>query len=675
VLAVELEGAEPDRVARRRDRFDIAEAATLWAVTVIALVAVESLALAMVGHNRLWLMVVLSVVTAAAVAAGLARWGAPIERRVAWRSIWPLIPAVLAVLLLSFPGFHFATGDKDPGIYVMHALSIARTGELTIEKSPLQTSGALTEQDVPGAQWRGFEFGKPTDAIIPSFFHLWPSLLAVGFEAVGFRALSVFLPLLALVGTVALYMLTRRVADARVAGLAALLLATNMMQVWQSRYPTAEILSQVAFIGAMLALVIALQTGRRAPALIAGLLVTVGFLDRGEGVAMVLLFGAIVAAVAVWGGRRAFCTWAAVGLLVPLPLAFWQAYHTAERYSSGNGVPAGTKVAAVLVFEALIAVVGSLPAVRSRVHALGPRFTTTDGDARSWLKLSAVGVIVLLAVAAMVRPLFGLDYIIRNGEPQRSFDERSLYRLALFFTWPGIAFAVLGVCCIFLARWRVERIVLTGVMLSFSVLFLRHAKNSPQMMWWGRRYVPIVVPAIVVFAAIGAVVLIRTLWFHRPTVVVACIVVAFVLAVQFRQSFVLRSHDEHAGSYGIATSVAAVSGNERGVFLWQKGPCCGAAHMLFGSPTWMLGHVDSAVLPTKPANWGGYLDSILKAAPTQPLFAVLNADTPPPDGTDLTFTSVQRFIGSIPVWEESNIVRPSHPQTFRFDFVVYRVSR
>jgi hypothetical protein len=675
VLSTDPERADPEPPASDRTQVDLAEMLTLWAVTVVALVAIASLSLAMAGANSLPLMLVLAVVIGAAVAVVLVRWGGPIERHGSLRTIWPLIPAVLAVLVLSFPGFHYATGDKDPGVYVMHATSIARTGELTIPKSPLQLSGALTEQDVPGAQWRGFEFGAAADTVIPSFYHLWPSLLAVGFEAVGFRAISVVVPLLALLGTVALFMLTRRLADACVAGLAALLLATNMMQVWQSRYPTAEIFGQTLFVGALLAMVIALQANRRAPALLAGLLATSGFLNRGEGVAVVLVFGAIIAAGFAWGRRGEVCAWAAGGLLLPLPLAFWQAYHTAERYSSGNGVPAAKKVVAVLLLEALVAVVGSRPGVRARLHDLRPTFSTDDGDARRWLKLSITIAVMLLALVGVLRPLFGDDYFVRNGSVERSWDERSLHRLALFFTWPGVALAVLGIAVVFMSRWRLERILTVGVLLTFTVLFLRHAKNSPQMMWWGRRYIPIVVPGIVILGAIGAVYVIRTLWFHKPTVVVACIVVAFVLAVQFRQSFVLRSHDEKAGSYGVALSVAALSGEQRGVFLWQRGPCCAASYHLFGSTTWMLGEVDSGVLPGDPVNWGGYLDHVAAAAPDQPLYAVLLAGTPPPDGTDLTFTMTQRFTGSLPVWEESNKFRPSHAQTYKYDFVVYEVSR
>ena len=62
-----------------------------------------------------------------------------------------------------------------------------------------------------------------------------------------------------------------------------------MMQVWQTRYPTTEVLAQVLFLGAAFGLVVSMQTRVAPLALASGFLVTAGFLNRGEGVLMVML--------------------------------------------------------------------------------------------------------------------------------------------------------------------------------------------------------------------------------------------------------------------------------------------------------------------------------------------------------------------------------------------------
>ena len=76
-----------------------------------------------------------------------------------------------------------------------------------------------------------------------------------------------------------------------VAGLAGgLLLATNMLQVWQTRFPTTEVLAQALYLGALLGVVVALQTGwRPAAGLSPGCCVGVGWLNRADGVLLVVM--------------------------------------------------------------------------------------------------------------------------------------------------------------------------------------------------------------------------------------------------------------------------------------------------------------------------------------------------------------------------------------------------
>ena len=80
-----------------------------------------------------------------------------------------------------FPGFHYGVTDKDPGGYVAHAMSIARTGSYKIIDPTLD--GRIPGGPVltsPGARFPGvWERGDGSDVIIPQFYHLWPALMAV----------------------------------------------------------------------------------------------------------------------------------------------------------------------------------------------------------------------------------------------------------------------------------------------------------------------------------------------------------------------------------------------------------------------------------------------------------------------------------------------------------------
>ena len=80
-----------------------------------------------------------------------------------------------------------------------------------------------------------------------------------------------------------------------------------------------------------------------------GLLVGVGWLNRADGLLLVLLavgLGAALLATRRWDGRA---TWFAAGLGVVVPHALLQAYDLAASYSAANSIPPLPAVAAVVV--------------------------------------------------------------------------------------------------------------------------------------------------------------------------------------------------------------------------------------------------------------------------------------------------------------------------------------
>src|SRR5205085_7130950 len=181
--------------------------------------------------------------------------------------------------------------------------------------------------------------------------------------------------------------LLRRVGDALAgptaglvaAGAGGLLLATNMLEVWQARYPTTEVFAEALYLGSLLGVVIALQTRWRPAAGIAGLLVGIGWLNRADGLLLVLLSvgaGAALFATRRWDSRA---TWYAAGLAVVVPHALLQAYDFAHAYTVGNKVPTLPKVAARVVGVAVLAVLGRL------VVALIGRFARAADEDGDWI--------------------------------------------------------------------------------------------------------------------------------------------------------------------------------------------------------------------------------------------------------------------------------------------------
>ena len=70
-----------------------------------------------------------------------------------------------------------------------------------------------------------------------------------------------------------------------------------MLEVWQAKYPTAEIFGQILFMGTMLGVILAIQMGWRTAAAIAGVLLSLSYLERADGIVLVLIGWATLCAL------------------------------------------------------------------------------------------------------------------------------------------------------------------------------------------------------------------------------------------------------------------------------------------------------------------------------------------------------------------------------------------
>lgn len=655
----------------------VAELVALGAAGLVAVVATMSLATAHLGVHGLGTVLGSSALLVAGLAL-LARLRSAAVPRVALDPAG-LLPAAAGgglALFMFLPGFHYGTGDKDPGGYVMHAFAIAR-GESVWIRDPLLAAGDLPVQLVgPGARFPAVWVADAADGtIFPQFYHLWPSLLATSHDAGGYGALVAMTPLLGVLGVVLGVAVARRIAGPVAGWATAVVMATNMMQVWQAKYPTTEVLSQVLFLGALLGVVVAVQTGWRWPAGLGGLLVGVGYLGRPDGILLVML--AVGTLALLWVLRRwdARAAWFAAGLAALLPYAFWQAYGPAAAYTAANDVPGLPVVLGLVAFCAVGALVlrPALGGVVRRFDALLAR-----AGARRWAGLAVVAVVAGLFALARVRGrLFGADYTMYGPRRIRTYDEMNLERLSWFFTWPGMLLVVAGVGVVALRRrWSPSAWLVTVVTVGLLVLYVWHARNSPYFMWVGRRFVPSVLPGMVLLIALA----LAALWAvrlrgRRVGLVAAVLLLAFLGASGLRQSLPLRSHDEWAGSYGVNRSLSALSGDQRGVYLWAPADsCCGRAVTLFGPTIWLQQDEDSTMLPSAPNLVGPYVARYARTFPDRPVFLVYETRSVVPELPGLTRTPVGRFAGSLPRWEESSETRPVRAQQVPYDFTVYRVA-
>jgi len=664
----------PGQYALELDTVTVGELAVLLGTVLVAVLAVSSLALAYLHHYTL-LNAALATTGGLLVLAALA-WFAGRPPRVV------LDPAGLAVLagcgllalFMFLPGFHYAAGDRDPGGYMMTGSAIASTGSVSFT-DPVLASDLPVQMQSPGARFRGIWIADAgTGRIVPQFYHLWSALLAPANSLHGFAGQSNVDPLVGVVAVLLLVCIARRLGGLVAAGAAGLLMSTQMLQVWQAKYPSAEVFTQMLYLGAVLGLIVALQTRWRWPAFVAGALVGACWLARPDGVLLVLLAVGAGATLYVLRHFDARGWWFAAGLALVGSYAAYQAYGPAVAYTRGNAVPGLPRIAGLLAV-----CVGGALVLRP---LLGRLATGVDAVATSstWQRrigLGVVGLYLALFALAVIRPLFGASYADYLGRQIRSYDERSIYWLSWFFTWPGLLLVLAGIGYVALRRWTPAAWIIVVPTLLLLPLYAWHARNSPFLMWWGRRYVPYALPGMVLLMALGlaGVWALRHRWLPRLAgPVSAAVLAAFLLAVYLHQSLPLRQHDEWGGSYFVARDVAALGNGSQGVFLWQGDQyCCSAAPTLFGSPLWLEQGQVSVLLPANPAALPGYVTAYLRHFPDKPVFLVYEKGAPPPM-RGLRVSVAREFAGLLPRWGESSITRPASGVQIPYHFTVYRVT-
>jgi hypothetical protein len=673
---------------------NLSEVAVGGALLAVALLAWAALGLAHLGWFSLGAVLGVWLAACIVVAAVCWKW-APLSVRVDKAGCAGVIVLFAVAAFMVLPGFHYGVTDKDPGGYVAHAMSIARTGSYKIIDPTLD--GRIPGGPVlttPGARFPGvWERGDGSDVIVPQFYHLWPALMAVSDDLDGETGIANTAPVLGILAILAAALALRRavvsapwgteLAGLASGGIAGLLLATNMLEVWQSKYPSSEISAQMLFVGTLLGLIIALTTGWRPAAGAAGLLVGISFLDRADAVLLVGLSTMALAAVIAtrrWDSRA---TWFAVGLAIVLPHALWQAYsyNAAGRYSAANSVPSLPKLAASILAVLVVGLV---------LRPVGPRVARWLSSSRIQLRLGLVVTVVaaLLVALGFLRPrLFGASYAIFSGGVRaRTFDDQIMARLSWFISVPGFALMLLGVAVVCLRRWGGALWVIAAPLLVIFPVYAYKARNSTRLLWWSRRYLPTVLPlvllmiALVLGVALTAVIARRDRFFgwlggRRVWVLRLAAVASIVglLTFYLSESWPLRDHDEFGGSFAISKQIAATAGDKQGVFLWQHPPgCCSYAEQLFGSAIWLERNQISALLPANDQLDASYIASFAKGFPGQPVFVVWHGQGAP-NIPGVQVKVAKRFVTSLPFWEESDVHRPKKSTQIPVSFAIYQV--
>jgi len=482
------------------------DSVTRWSLAVLLATGLSALLLAMIGLLNPWL----AIPSAAAIALAVERHLPP-KLGTATSNIvgaWLLILVLgLVGVGLAAPHEHILT-TRDSGTYVATAAWLVENGGLHMDVAdPIFEDTPVVYGSV------GFPTGRSNSNLQAQFLHMFPSLLAlVGSLGLGLPAMYWLNPLIAGIGLFAMFAFARSLLSERLALFATALTGLTMPFLYFFRAPFSEPLTFAFLFGGLWVSSEALRIRSMRLATGAGLLLGGVMLTRIDGA--VVLLGFVV--------YRTFLH-----------------FEVSDR-EPGDGMPPDRildrviGVATVFFVAALVdlglfslqylvdhgdliaGVVASILAA-TLVGRFGVRRSALFARSREAVAIVIPGLIgAYLTYAWLVRPfveaptrsdIYGIAGLQEAAdvaiEPLRSYGELSVHWLSWYLGAPlvaaGVLALVIGVRRTILGHKPVPGpfVSVTAVLI---LLYVYRPSINPDHIWAMRRFLPLVIPALIILA-------------------------------------------------------------------------------------------------------------------------------------------------------------------------------
>jgi hypothetical protein len=420
----------------------------------------------------------------------------------------PMVAVGVALIFFAVTGAlhseHLLT-DRDPGTYVNIGRSIAGRHTLTpdVRSGPFDNEKFVVSS--PGFYQRA---GKQDTWFLP----MLPVLLALGWSAGGYTGLFAVGPLLGALGLLVCYALSSRLIGSRWALLVPALLAINPLQTWFARDAYSELVVQVVALGGIWLYLHARATMSPATAAISGALIATSVLARFDALAIVACL--VGFAALEWTRcddaerpdvmRRVVAVFGVVLLGAALYCSV-MTYLTSRSYLDWHGT--STRPLHYMLFASV-----ALAAMWIAVHRLRP------GPGRRLARARwpfAIGSVLVIAACVWA-------YVWRPSDPAVAFSPTGItasvpnlgawtsahwtWSLRWFVDWFGISAVVIGVVGLLslgrrALRGDVAATIVVVVAAPLAILYLWRPSVAPDQPWAMRRFLPVVIPGLVIAVA------------------------------------------------------------------------------------------------------------------------------------------------------------------------------
>jgi hypothetical protein len=476
-----------------------------WTVVLSLAFSLTAVLLLAAGHRYSFdrLLVANGLAALAGVAIFRGRLRLRPVRTFAAGAIIPLALAVFCAMRFSPPS-EYVMGGKDPGVYVNEGIQIAQRGTL-VARDPVIASlpnfarelfipryrlpDGSPRTDYYSSRFMGF-FVQDADngAVVGQFPHLFPASIALGYGINGLSGALHTVSAWAILGVLAVYFLAARLFGRTTAAVAAGLLAINVVEVWFARYPNAEVVMQTLLFAALLANARAHVDGDRFFAPLAGALLGLLLFLRFDAVLGVAGLG-IGIALGTFAGQRVRLSMVAVFVLFAMP-ALYYFFVPMRAYANLPIV----WISAIPAWQ--MAVMAASVVLALALLHLSARQPKLSAAIVSYFPLRVAGTLCAMALYALVFRHPGGRLAIHDAYALRTYAD-------FYVTLPAVVAALLGFAL--QARrtfWKDPAFFITVAL--FAVFVFYKIRIVPEHFWAARRFLPIVLPGTLVFAAAAA---------------------------------------------------------------------------------------------------------------------------------------------------------------------------
>lgn len=475
-----------------------------WGLAALLGFACAALLLAMIGVFSVWSVTPVGVIAAFWIARFLPTVPSQFVSVPVAFSLFVLVAGVLIYGWLA-PHEHIL-GGRDSGTYVATAAWIGDQGTLQMNVGdPIFDGTNVVYESI------GFPSVGSSDELKPQFLHMFPSLMAYAAALSGdFDGVFLVAPLVAAIGLLGFFAFTRSLLSSRFSLFATALVTVSLPFAYFYRAPFSEALAFTFLFGGLWALNEALARRSYRIATGAGALLGAVTIVRIDGIVILLGLTAYLALLRARSDPnaalpkdsersdidivdRAWKVAASMMVLATLDGAIFSPPYLSDH---------GTLITAVLV---LVLALRFLSSPMGRLY-------------RGYKTLLANGLTVVAGAffiyAALVRPyqaeptrsdIYGLEGLQRAAgvavEPFRSYAELSVHWLVWYLGIPLVTLGLAGLV------FKIRETVLSGfspagplvaISATATILFVYRPSINPDHIWAMRRFVPLVIPALVI---------------------------------------------------------------------------------------------------------------------------------------------------------------------------------